>query len=329
MAGVSEATVSRVLNERPGVSEETRIAVRRFLDELGYRRERTRLGTVGLIMPELDNPIFPAFAQVIGAQLTREGFATILCTLGAHVEEDDYVAMLLERGVDGIVFVCGLHANAQTDHTRYSALQSRGVPIVFVNGAMDGFQAPFISVDDAAAAELSVNHLASLGHSRIGCAVGPARFVPAARKIAGYRRAMHGQFGCVVDDLILEGIYWFEGGRFALDTLLDRNITALICGSDMMALGAIAAARQHGLDVPADISIVGFDDIPLAGFTDPPLTTVAQPIQAMGNATVRALLEQVRAGSIHAGEFMFRPNLVVRSSTASPVSRAGTGAAAG
>src|SRR5687767_5558936 len=143
MVGVSEATVSRVLNERPGVAESTRLAVRRAINDLGYRRPESRLGTVGLIMPELDNPVFPAFAQTISSQLTRSGYATILCTLGAHVEEDDYVSMLLERGVAGIVFVCGMHANSEADHTRYSALTARGVPLVFVNGMMEGLRAPF------------------------------------------------------------------------------------------------------------------------------------------------------------------------------------------
>ncbi len=315
-AGVSEATVSRVVNERPGVAETTRLAVLRALEEMGYPRTRTKLGTVGLIIPELDNPIFPAFAQTISSQLTSAGFATILCTLGAYVAEDDYVAMLTGRGVDGIVFVCGMHANGDADHSHYASLLKRGVPLVFVNGAIDGFGAPFISVDDAASAELAVSHLVSLGHTRIGCAVGHRRFVPAARKIAGYSRAMAAAFGEVPQELIFEGIFWFEGGHFAIDGLIERGVTALICGSDMMALGAIDAARQRGLDVPEDISIVGFDDIPLAGFTDPPLTTIAQPVQAMGTATVRALLEQISNGERHPGEFMFKPDLVVRGSTA-------------
>jgi alanine racemase len=314
-AGVSEATVSRVVNDKPGVAEQTRATVLRALEEMGYPRGRTRLGTVGLIIPELDNPIFPAFAQAISTQLTSAGFATILCTLGAHVAETDYVSMLTGRGVDGIVFVCGLHANSEAEHSHYTALAKRNVPTAFVNGTIEGFAAPFISVDDGASAELAVQHLVSLGHRRIGLAVGMRRFVPAARKIAGYERAMTAAFGAVPDELILEGLFWFEGGHFAIDALIERDITALICGSDMMALGAIDTARQRGLDVPRDISIVGFDDIPVARFTDPPLTTIAQPVQAMGAATVRALLEQIQSATVHAGEFMFPPDLVVRGST--------------
>jgi DNA-binding LacI/PurR family transcriptional regulator len=159
-ADVSEATVSRVLNGRPGVAESTRQAVLTALDILGYDRpsrlRRASAGLVGLILPELTNPIFPAFAQVIETALVRQGFTPVLCThTPGGVHEDDYVQMLLDRGVAGIIYVSGQHADTRTDPSRYVHLRDRGLPIVLVNGFMPGVDAPFVSNDDEASMELS------------------------------------------------------------------------------------------------------------------------------------------------------------------------------
>src|SRR5215831_13580696 len=167
-AGVSEATVSRVLNGRRGVATTTREAVLTAVDVLGYERPsmlRPRsAGLVGLVVPELDNPIFPAFAQVIEPALAHHGYTPVLCTqTPGGVTEDDYTELLLDRGVSGIVFVSGLHSDASTDVDRYVALTERGLPVVFVNGYREGIDAPFISTDDDAAIQLAVTHLADLG----------------------------------------------------------------------------------------------------------------------------------------------------------------------
>ena len=185
-ADVSEATVSRVLNGKPGVAESTRQAVLTALDLLGYERpsrlRRKSAGLVGLVMPELTNPIFPAFAQIIETALARHGYTPVLCTqTPGGVHEDDYVQMLLDRGVAGIIYVSGLHADSSTDPQRYVRLRERGLPIVLVNGFLEGVDAPFISNDDVASMELALTHLVQLGHTQIGLAVGPDRFVPVIR----------------------------------------------------------------------------------------------------------------------------------------------------
>ncbi len=319
-AGVSEATVSRVLNAKPGVAEPTRQAVLTALDVLGYerpaRRTRRSAGLIGLIVPELDNPIFPAFAQVIESALARTGYTTVLCTqTPGGVHEDDYTQMLLERGVSGIVFISGLHADSSCDASRYTALRRLGLPIVLVNGYLDGVDAPFISNDDAASMELAVSHLVSLGHRSIGLALGPARFVPVIRKISGFREAVQRQLEQDGEPWVECSLFSVEGGAAAADRLLDRGATAVICGSDLMALGAVRAIRARGLEVPDDVSVIGYDDSVLIGFTDPPLTTVRQSVQAMGAAAVRALMDEVAGLATPRSEFVFRPELVVRGST--------------
>ncbi|MFC5997799.1 LacI family DNA-binding transcriptional regulator [Quadrisphaera sp. GCM10027208] len=320
-AGVSEATVSRVLNAKPGVADSTRQAVLTALDVLGYERpSRLRLksaGLVGLIVPELENPIFPAFAQVIENSLAQHGFTPVLCTqTPGGVHEDDYTQMLLERGVSGIVFVSGLHADTTADTSRYTRLRERGLPIVLVNGYAEGVDAPFISNDDVASMDLAVSHLVSLGHREIGLALGPSRYVPVIRKVTGFRAAMSTHVGTDdVDRLVEYTLFSVEGGAAAAGRLVDAGCTAVICGSDLMALGAIRAVRERGLSVPGDVSVVGYDDSMLVAFTDPPLTTIRQSVQAMGTAAVRALLDEITGVPAPRAEYVFRPELVVRSST--------------
>jgi DNA-binding LacI/PurR family transcriptional regulator len=322
-AGVSSATVSRVLNGKSGVAEETRRLVLTALEVLGYENRSRRgrsAGLVGLITPELENPIFPAFAQVIESGLAQHGYTPVLCTqTRGGISEDDYVEMLVGRGVAGIIFVSGLHANTLTSPARYLALIEQRLPVVFVNGYVEGIPAPFISDDDAAAMELAVGHLVQLGHRRIGLAVGPARYVPVIRKRRGFVEALASALDVSADDAedwVAHSLFTVEGGQAAALRLIEAGCTAIVCGSDLMALGAIRAIRSHGQRVPQDVSVVGYDDSPLIGFTDPPLTTVRQSVLAMGNAAVQALLDEIAGVSSPHAEYVFRPELVVRGSTA-------------
>src|SRR5450756_2959972 len=228
-AEVSEATVSRVLNGKPGVADATRQSVLTSLDVLGYDRpsrlRRKSAGLVGLVTPELTNPIFPAFAQAIETALARQGFTPVLCTqTPGGVHEDDYVTMLLERGVAGIIYVSGLHADSTTDPERYVVLRERGLPIVLINGYIEGVDAPFISNDDVASMDLAPSHPVALGHKQIGLAVGQDRYVPVIRKITGFRNAMKTLLGLPdVDDLIEHTIFTVEGGAAAAERLIDKG----------------------------------------------------------------------------------------------------------
>ncbi|HLU73294.1 MAG TPA: LacI family DNA-binding transcriptional regulator [Nonomuraea sp.] len=321
-AGVSEATVSRVLNGKPGVSAATRQAVMTALDLMGYERpprlRQRSNGLIGLVTPELDNPIFPAFAQAIEKALTQHGYTPVLCTqMPGGAPEDEFTELLVDRGVSGIVFVSGLHADTTARMDRYTRLTDRGLPIVLVDGYNEHIDAPFISADDRMAARLAVGHLADLGHERIGLALGPRRFVPVIRKIEGYREAMSRLPGVDPGELISHSLFSVEGGQAAAAQLLDRGCTGIVCASDLMALGAIRACRQRGLSVPGDVSVVGFDDSPLIAFTDPPLTTVRKPIGPMATAAVQTLLEEVAGAPARHVELVFQPELVVRGSTGS------------
>jgi len=330
-AGVSEATVSRVLNDKPGVADRTREAVVAAVDALGYERPtalRARsLKFVGLIVPELTNPVFPALVQVVESALVSSGFAPVLCSHTAGgVREDVYVDLLLDHGVSGIVFVSGLHADTEAPTDRYRRLVDRGIAMAFINGWIEGVGAAFVSCDDAVAAQLAVGHLHDLGHRRIGLALGPGRFTQIVRRRAGFVAAMRQRGAAVAPELIAESVFSIEGGYAAGEALLDAGATAVVCASDLMALGVVRAVRARGLDVPRDISVVGYDDSLLIPFVDPPLSTVRQPVTDMGLAAVRMLVDEIRDVAVPRTELLFRPELVVRASTGHDQARPSFGA---
>lgn len=314
--------MSRVLNNRAGVSDATRAAVLASVDVLGYQRPAQlvprRAGQVGLVVPELDDPVIPLFAQFIESCLAQAGFMPVLCTrTPGGVTEPEYVDLLRDHGVAGMIFVAGLHADSTADLGHYHRLIESGLPTVFINGYADEINAAFVSTDDIVAMDQAVKHLVELGHTRIGLAIGPDRFVASQRKSAGFSRAMRRHLGEGADPQIAAGLHSVEGGTAATTRLLGQGCTAIVCGSDLIALGAIRAARRQSLVVPHDVSIIGYDDSRLMAFTDPALTTIRQPVLAMGSAAVDALVNEIAGHSRLRDELLFTPELVLRESTGS------------
>jgi len=319
--GVSEATVSRVLNEKPGVSESTRQAVLTALDVLGYERptklrgERARL--VGLVLPELQNPIFPAFAEVVGAALAQSGYTPVLCTQTAGgVSESDYIDLLLQQQVSGVVFAGGLYTQRSASHEHYAKLREIHLPTVLVSAPVPGLGFPTVSCDDGVATQLAVRHLLQLGHTRIGFVLGPRDHVPSGRKQEAAKQELE-RAGLTFDDaLVVRSLYSLEAGQAAAGSLLAAGVTGIVCASDPLALGVTRAVRRSGRRVPDDISVVGYDDSALMGCVEPPLTTVRQPIEAMGRMVMDLLAGQISGETTSIDEFLFEPELVVRASTA-------------
>ncbi len=321
VTGLSTATISRVLNGRDGVSEKAREAVLSALDQLGYERpikltdKSTQL--VGLITPALDNPIYPLFAQILSTALARHGLTPILCPVEfGGVTEDEYVNMLLDHQVAGIIFIAGHHADQYSDKLRYQRLVLANIPIVLVNGYSPDIQARFVSDDAAVGVALALDHLATFGHSKIGLVTGPPRLISMQRRIEAFTDIMASRGNANPDEYIANSLMSVEGGQEAAGTLLDKGCTALVCGSDHMALGAIWAAKSRKLSVPDDVSIVGYDDSSMIGFTHPALTTLRQSVFAMGHAIVSILDAEIHGDrTSHGTELLFRPELVVRQST--------------
>ena len=319
-AGVSLATASRVASGVDGVRPETRARVEEAMRDMLYvppgRKPAT--GAIGLLVPELTNPVFPALAMAMEARATEAGLATILCnTTSAAFREADYVHMLLDRRVDGMIFISCQMTHLAGDHEHYERLVADGARLVFVNGALDSFDVPCVSVDERHAGYLATRHLLSLGHRRIGFIAGPSDYLPTREKAAGRAEALREQ-GLPTNGFVTHGDFSFDGGRRAARTLLanGNRPSAVICSSDVIAIGAMQEARELGLRIPDDLSVVGFDGIEAAGWVDPPLTTIEQPIGDIASTAVDLLQTVIEHPARPLPRVLFQPRLRAGGSTA-------------
>ncbi|MBB5079420.1 LacI family DNA-binding transcriptional regulator [Nonomuraea endophytica] len=329
--GVSAATVSRVLNDRPGVAEETRARVLQAMREQGMVAPApVSQPFVGIIVPELDNPVFPLLAGAIETKLGGHGVTALIgSSTKQGPTELDYIASLVRQRIQGLVLVSGRHANPSADHGFYWQLHQQQLPMVLVGGHVPDLPVSTVTTDEAAGAAMAVAHLRALGHTRIGLAGGQGYLRPSQNRLRGYGREMRRWFGSVDDALYAETDYSLTGGHAAGLRLIDAGVTAVIAGSDLMALGVLAAARQAGLSVPGDLSVVGYDDTYLAAHSDPPLTTVRQPVEQMAGAVATALWERLQGYHTPHVDHVFPPALVARGSTGPAlVTRRSTGPAA-
>jgi DNA-binding LacI/PurR family transcriptional regulator len=321
-AGVSVATASRVASGSTNVRAGTRARVERAMRELLYVHpaRQPATGVIGLLVPELANPIFPALAQAIETRAAPSGLASILCnTQSAAYREVDYVHMLLDRGVEGMIFISCEMTNLSGEHGHYERLIAEGARLVFVNGSLAGIDVPSIGVDERTAGELATRHLLELGHELIGFVAGPEHYLPTQLKNGGRETALLAA-GVEPDGLVAFEAFGVEGGRAALARLLERRHpppTAVICGSDVMAIGVLQEAARRGLRVPQDLSVVGFDG-PAAEWTEPRLTTIEQPIAEIAETAVDALRRLIDDPLRPLPHFVFPPKLRVGDSTAPP-----------
>lgn len=318
LSGVSEPTVSRVLNGREGVAVSTRDRVVEALRSLGYddvpEPRRTRTGVIGLVCGEFQNPVFAAFVNQISTELGRKGHLTTVSVTDPDLApEERCIDELVRCGVDGIIFLGGRHSHVNGDRTHYRSLADAGVPIAFLNGDDTGIDAPHVWCDEGAGARKAVQHLIRLGHTRIGCLLGSPRYVPTARFVSGYRAVLAEHGLPEPDGAIVDVTFTLEGGRAGANRLLDRGITAMIAGNDLMALGAILAASSHPR--VHEVSVVGYDGTEFTAFTDPPLTTLRQPFSEMAQLITDAIISEADGSHRFRDHYVFEPELVVRSST--------------
>lgn len=328
--GVSPATVSRALRGKNGVSDAVRLRVVAAAEAAGYVASKRSTGidtdVVGVIVPELDNPVFPSFVQRMQTLLVQQGYTPVVGSqFTPGVSEDEWIELMLGRSMAGLVVVSGMHADTTAPPDRYHRLRRLGVPLVLVNGFVPDLDATFIAVDDQSAVEMAVQHLGTLGHRRIGLAVGPERYTPVVRKVEALRRlvAARADTPDAITGVVEHSLFTIEGGQATGRRLVEAGgATGILCASDMMAMGVIRGARAMGLSIPRDLSVIGFDDSPVNAFLDPPLTSLRQPVADMASVAITALVEQLRTGTHPMTEYLFAPELVVRGTTG-PVPRAG------
>jgi DNA-binding LacI/PurR family transcriptional regulator len=299
-AGVSRATVSRVVNGNPKVGEDAKRDVERAIAKLGYipnpaaRSLVTRRSdSIGVVIPEptsllFGDPFFPRLLRGIGAALSSRELQLVLLMPQSPREESRVERYLTAGHVDGVLLV-SLHGEDPLP----MHLAARRVPAVIGGRPPRGAAVSFVDVDNEQGARSAVEHLIAQGRHRIATITGPLDMAAAIDRLAGYHQALAAA-GIAADEGLEEaGDFTQQGGAAAMRQILDARpeVDAVFAASDLMAAGAIQVLRAAGRRIPDDLAVAGFDDSPVAETTDPPLTSVRQPIEEMGREMVRLLLE--------------------------------------
>lgn len=319
-AGVSTATVSRVLNGNPSVNEELRDRVQRIIDAANYvpnaiARSMSHGSTsiLGLILPDITNPFFPGIARGVEDAATSQGYKVILCNTDNQEDvEESYLRMLREQRVDGVILVSSRDGVEEQIQNLLAE-----IPVVLCDRVPESGAYSSVLTDHQKGITMAVDHLVQLGHRHIALISGPNRVSVPRERLLFFRDYLESLGLDCPADRILHGDYRFESGVNAMNRLLkDEQITAVLCGNDMMALGAMDAALNAGRQIPDDISIVGYDNIPFSNWTRPALTSVSQPTYLLGVNSFEILVDIIRGNQIRPERRLLEPTLVVRKSTA-------------
>ncbi len=320
MAGVSHSTVSRALADSPLVNEHTKERIRQLAREMEYTPSaiarslvRQRTETIGVVVSTVADPFVSEVVRGIEETAFDSGFSVLLCESGNNRDREIAgVKMLREKRVDGIV------VSASTVGDFYMPLLDElHIPIVLVNREQGTRYEYSVVTDDIDGGEQAIRHLLELGHRRIGLITGPTESQSSSNRLLAYQQTLE-RYGIAFDPaLITPGDGRAVGGREGVARLFSRPHppTAIFGYNDMTAIGAIAAAKKRGLDVPGDLSVVGFDDITFAEFVDPPLTTVRQRKYEMGRLAMGMVLDLLN-GKKPAAKVFLRGELIVRESSA-------------
>jgi LacI family transcriptional regulator len=325
-AGVHPSTVSRVLNGHPSSSirPETRQRVVLAADRLGYRPSvlarnlrLQRTLTLGMLVPDITNPFFSSIIKGAEDAARERGYNLILCNSEDEPERvATYLRVLRQGQVDGMLI-----ASSQMADATVAGLREDDFPFVLLNRAVRGKDDLAVVVDNHAAAAEVVAYLASLGHRRIGHIAGPQNTTTGVERRNGYRATVR-RLGLADEPglIVAADAFSEQGGYRALGTMLAGGArpSAIFGANDLIAIGMLQRLRELGLDVPQDISVVGFNDIPLAGLLQPALTTVRVPQLGMGIVAARLLIDRLQGRPITNGRVTLPTELVIRASSGAP-----------
>ncbi|MGD2144870.1 MAG: LacI family DNA-binding transcriptional regulator [Anaerolineae bacterium] len=320
-AEVAPITVSRVINNAGYVSQETRERVEAAIAELGYvpnvlarslRSKRTK--TLALVVTDITNPFFTTVARGVEDTASAADFNVIFCnTDESETEQDKYLRVLLQKQVDGVLLV-----PARSTREPIELIQEQGTPVVVLDRRIPEAQVDVVRGDSEGGAYQLTRHLLSLGHRRIAVLTGPRRVSTAQDRVIGYRRAMSEVGLDSESETVLYGEFTRASGYEMAQRVLKKSPrpTALFAGNNFIAIGALSASRDTGLEVPEDVALVGFDDLPSTLILDPFLTAACQPAYEMGQRATELLLSRLSEDTSDAYQDIVLPvELTVRGSS--------------
>lgn len=323
VAGVSPSTVSRALNDSALINEATKRRIRRIAKKLGYERNelarglvKGSSGTVGVIIPDITNPFFAEITKGVEQVVRSRGFGLVLCTTeGVPSREQEYLRLLRRKRVDGLII-----ASVTVDDPYLKELQRARVPFVLVSRLSEKVAAPYVVVDDQAGGRLAVEHLVSLGHTKIAHIGGPENVHSGRERMQAYREVLKERGIRIRRDWAVFATFTQEAGYTVGKVLLlgKERPTAIFAANDLIALGVMEAAEELGVRIPKDLSLVGYNNIAYAALPRIQLTTVAQPAHEMGEIAADYLLSTRTGGASEKLQCVLSPRLVVRKTTAPP-----------
>jgi LacI family transcriptional regulator len=326
VAKVHPGTVSRALNveTRALVNPETAERVLKAADKLGYRPNRIARGlktsrshTIGVLIPDITNPLFPPMLRGIEDRLDAAGYTSLIVNTDNDPERERiYLEAMRGRQVDGFI-----SATARLDREQLVELAAAGTPLVLINRSLEDGSLPAVTVDDRRGIGLAVAHVAALGHKRIGHVAGPQHLSTGHRRHLGFIDAMRAAgLRAPAKHVRFTAFFTEEEGARACGELLDAapELTAIIAANDLVGIGCYDALEARGLRCPDDISIAGFNDMPFIDRLRPPLTSVRVPQREIGKVAADLLLEQLGGNKEIPREILLEPTLIVRDSTGPP-----------
>ncbi|MCU0072799.1 LacI family transcriptional regulator [Pseudomonas koreensis] len=320
LAGISYTTVSHVVNKTRPVSEEVRLKVEAAIKSLDYvpsavarSLKAKTTATIGLLVPNSLNPYFAELARGIEDCCERNGYCVILCNSDDNPDKQrSYLRVLLEKRIDGLIV-----ASAGGDSGLAQGLAGVKTPMVIVDRGLEGVDADLVRIDHEYGAYLATRHLLELGHRDIATIGGPASTSVAQMRQAGFARALKEAGVEVSPSRMLESDFTSTGGYNAASVLLERNPpSAIFAGNDMIGIGVLRAAAERNVRVPAELSVIGFDDIQMSRYVYPALTTVGQSILQLGEMAAEVLLRRIATPGLATDQRIVTPSIVLRESTA-------------
>lgn len=318
-AGVSIATVSLVMNGKGKISKERREEISRIMVRMGYKPSMIasaltgkKTFALGLLVPDISNPFFAEIARAVEDEGQRHSYSVFICSTDNKDEKvEHYAELLRQKNVDGVIICTGIKELSVLD-----PLLQEGVPIAFLAREFPAVEVPSVVVDDYAGGAAAAEHLIALGHRRLAVLAEQDSISSSRERVRGFRQAAE-EAGIALDSahVLSSGIKEAKDRALELLQRAERP-TGIFCCNDMLAIGTLRAAKELGLRIPRDCSVIGFDDTVLASVTDPPLTTVAQPIERLGHTAVQLLVRKIGQPGDRNERIVLPPELSVRQSSA-------------
>ncbi|MBX6765212.1 MAG: LacI family DNA-binding transcriptional regulator [Rubrobacteraceae bacterium] len=315
-AGVSPATVSRVLSGSPSVRPDYRERVLRAAKELGYRPNllasnlrKQKAQTIGVVVSDIENPHFTEMVRAVEDEAYRRGYRVILCNTDENPEKQrSYLEMLLAERVLGVIL-----SPSDPEDGEIGELLDLGIPVVAFDRTVADERADAVVVDNAGGVRMATERFISFGHEQIGLISGSEKIETGSERLAGYREAI---LAAGLEPMVAYGGFRIEEGKEATRKLLseERGLTALIVNNNLMTIGALGALRERGLRVPQDMALIAVDDPFWAELIEPPLTTLAQPVRRMADCAMKMMLERISGERTEPRRAVFEFELRVRGS---------------